>query len=132
MPATNAQPSLIPPQASVVEASDHPPRLSHTSRAAEADIVSYGGSAQAAFLEQYRDEIRTAIQTDLSVLIQRNEEGWKFTLSRFEVELKTHIDRGTQQVLEELAKGPHIKLTDPTLRHIWKEEVRTIRSRLTR
>lgn len=39
-------------------------------------------------LEQYRYEIRMALEMDLSVLIRRNEQVWEFTLGRFETDLK--------------------------------------------
>jgi hypothetical protein len=93
--------------------------------------VSYGGLAHGAFPEEYRNEIRAAIQTDLSVRIQRNEKVWKLMLSSFETGLKARIDRGTQQVLEKLNEDPHTKITNLTLRRIWEEEVRAMGSKFT-
>ena len=63
-----------------------------------------------------------ALETDLSVLLRCNEQVWEFT-SRFEIELVEHINRGAQKVLKKLAEGPYRKITDPTLRRIWEEEV---------
>ena len=101
---------------------ERPHRRSNTRRAAEVDINPHDSSVNPAVLEQCRYEIRIALETDLSVLLRRNEQVWEFT-SRFENELEEHVDRGAQKVLKKLAEGPHSKVTDPTLRRIWEEEV---------
>ena len=75
-----------------------------------------------AALEQCRYEVRSALETDLSALLQRNEQVWEFT-SRSEIELEERNDRGAQKVIRKVAEGPHSKVTDPTLRRIWEEEV---------
>lgn len=96
---------------------------SNSQTPAESEVVAYDGTVRPGLLEQYRYEIRLALETDLGIMIRRNEQVWEFTLHRFEAELKAHIDRGTLQVLKKLSEGPHTNITDPILRRIWEAEV---------
>lgn len=98
-------------------------RDSSSNRAPNKDVVEYDGSVKATLLEEYRFVIRGAIETDLSVMIQRNQQVWEVTLRHFEMEIKAHIDQGTMRVLQKLSEGPYTRVTDPTLRKIWEAEV---------
>lgn len=98
-------------------------RDSSANRTPNKDVVEYDGSVKATLLEEYRYVITVAIETNLSVMIQRNQKVWEVTLRHFEMEIKEHIDQGTMRVLRKLSEGPYTRVIDPTLRKIWEAEV---------
>lgn len=84
--------------------------------------MQFDGTVRASLLEEYRYVITVALETELSVMLRRNENVWKVTLLHFETEIKSHIDRGTQRVLKKLSEGAYMNVSDPTLRRIWEAE----------
>lgn len=85
--------------------------------------MQFDGTVRASLLEEYRYIITVALETELSVMLRRNESVWKVTLQHFETEIKSHIDRGTQRVLKKLSEGAYTDISEPTLRKIWEAEV---------
>jgi hypothetical protein len=83
-----------------------------------------GGGEQSLTVQLYKEEIQSALSTDLSVMLRRNEEIWTFKLDHFSGTIMRHFDVGTDRVLKAITEGPHTGIEHPELRAIWEQEVR--------
>jgi hypothetical protein len=98
-------------------------RTSIATRPPEEDVVDYTGSVKPMLLEQYRNEIKFALSTDLDTMLKRNEQIWAFKLRHLTDDLKRHFDYETNRVLRAITGGPHERIKHPKLRAIWEQEV---------
>ncbi|KAF8318725.1 hypothetical protein DL93DRAFT_339692 [Clavulina sp. PMI_390] len=108
-PISGQYPNMMTPQTQILNNSN-------------TDVVNPDGTIRPGLLEQYRYEITFALETDLGMMLKRNEQVWEFTLMRFESEIKAHIDLGTERVLKKLSEGPWSKIDNEVLRKVWEEE----------
>lgn len=98
-------------------------RTGIASRSSEAEYLDLTGSVKPVLLQQYRNEIRFALSTDLGVILRRNEQAWTFKLRHLTNDIKVHFDHGTNKVLRAITGGPHERIKHNKLRYIWETEV---------
>jgi hypothetical protein len=79
-------------------------------------------------VQLYKEQIQSALSTDLSVVLRRNEQRWTFKLDYFSGNIMRHFDIGTDRMIKLLidADGPHTGIEHPELRAIWGREVRGV------
>ncbi|KAF8343834.1 uncharacterized protein EI90DRAFT_8779 [Cantharellus anzutake] len=72
-------------------------------------------------LQEYKQEIQSALATQIEVLLQRNSETVTAELGLRTAQVKKDIELYAQRIIKRLDSGHHERISDPCFRRIWQD-----------